>query len=479
MHKFIRNFTFSPSHSHWLVSKEIMTIENDEKLKSDSKKLYDATEYLLKKAKELGADAADCTCDLGQNLEVSVRMGALENVARAENLGAGLRVMIGKRQAGATTSSFSKDALDELADRVVKMARLATDDPYCGLADSSEICKSPQDLKLYDATIPDVAWLEQQALEAENAAMAIDKITNIAGCGASWDYHYKVYGATNGFIGGYGSTDWGLYVAPMAQDGDCRERDYDMSAERFLSKLKPAAQIGKIAGERAAKRLNPRKIASTNAPVVIEPRVAKSIIGMMLGAISGSSVARGISFLKDSLGKEIFAPNINIVDDPNIIGGHGSRPFDGEGLNVSKQSIIKNGVLNQWLLNTSAAKQLGLKSTGNASFAQGGPHGITISNLIVEPSDKSQADLIKMANNGIFVAEAMAPSFNPNNGDYSVGISGFMIENGILTFPISEITIACNLFELYKNLVIANDLEHKGTIDCPSILVPNMIIAGE
>jgi PmbA protein len=462
-----------------LASKEIMANEKTDTLVIDSQKLYDATEYLLARAKELGADNADCTCDMAQNLEIAVRMGGLENVERSETIAAGLRVMIGKKQAGATTSSLSKDSLDILAQRVVAMAKLASVDPYCTIADSDLICKNPVDLRLIDTTKPDIAHLEQLALEAEESALSIPKIENIASCGASWSYHHTVYGASNGFLGGYGATNWGLFVAPMAMENDLRQRDYDYSTTRFIKDLKSAKEIGKYAGERTARRLNPRKITTQNAPIVIENRVAKNLIGVLIGAITGTSITRGISFLKDRLGQQIFADNINITENPLLLGGLGSRPFDGEGITTYSKAIIENGVLNNWLLNSSTALQLGLKSTANASFAQGGPHGIGIGNILVNPSQNSREDLIKMANNGLYVSEAMAPNYNPNSGDYSVGVSGYIIENGQLSHSVSEITIAANFNDIFKTMIFGNDLDYNSSTICPSVLIPNMSIAGE
>lgn len=455
-----------------------MASEENKKLNIDSNILFDATQYLLKRAKDLGASEADCSCDLTQNLDVSVRMGALENVERSETISAGLRVIIGKSQAGASTSSLSKNSLDELAQRVVSMARLATPDPYCGLCESDTLETNIKDLNLIDFEEPNIDFLESQALICEEAAMKIQNVSNIAGCGASWNYGHFVYGASNGFLGGFGSTTWGLGIAPIAQSSDDMQRDFESNNSRLKSKLKSAKLIGEMAGNRAASRLNPKKINSMNAPVVIEARVAKSIIGLMISAISGSSIARGISFLKDKLNSQIFNSNINIIDNPFIDGGWGSKPFDGEGAKMSPLNIIENGILKNWLLNSSSAKQLGLKSNSRAGFAQGGPHGISISNFTLMPSSNSREELFAIAKNGIFVTEAMSPSFNPNNGDYSVGISGFMIENGELSFPISEITIAGNIIDIYKSIIVANDLEGKSALDCPSILIESMTIAG-
>ena len=440
--------------------------------------LYDAANYLLKRAKELGADAADCACNKSMSLGVAVRLRKLENVEREEARSAGLRIIIGKQQAGASTSALNKEALDILANRVVSMARAAAEDPFCGIASETNIETNIRNLEIEDASEPDLAWLEARALECEAAALEVKGVTNIAGCGSSWGKSEVVYGATNGFIGGYGGTSWSLGVAALAGEDDDKERDYAGHSARFRPLLRDAKLIGIEAGERAVARLNSKKIASTKAPVVLEARVARSILSYLIGAISGAAIARGVSFLRDKLGQQIFSQNTNIIDDPFKLGGWGSKPFDGEGVKVSKQSIIENGVLTNWLLNTSTALQLGLETNGHASMNQGGSAGIGVSNFVLQPSNLSQDDLIKQMGNGLFIIEAMSPSFNPNTGDYSVGVAGMEIINGEKAGAISEITIAGNIIDMFANLIPANDLEGKSAIDCPSLLIDGMTIAG-
>lgn len=440
--------------------------------------LYDAANYLLSRAKELGADAADCACNKSMSLGVAVRLGKLENVEREEARSAGLRIIIGKQQAGASTSALNKEALDILANRVVSMARAAAEDPYCGIASEANIETNIRNLEIEDNCEPDLAWLEERALECEAAALEVKGVTNIAGCGSSWGKSEVVYGATNGFIGGYGGTSWSLGVAALAGEGDDKERDYAGHSARFKPLLRGAKLIGIEAGERAVARLGSRKIASIKAPVILEARVARSIMGYLIGAISGTAIARGVSFLRDKLGQQIFAQNINIIDDPFKLGGWGSKPFDGEGVKVSKQSIIENGTLTNWLLNTSTALQLGLATNGHASMNQGGSAGIGVSNFVLQPSNLSQDDLIKQMGNGLFIIEAMSPSFNPNTGDYSVGVAGIEIINGEKAGAISEITIAGNMTQIFASLIPANDLEGKSAIDCPSLLIDGMTIAG-
>ena len=440
--------------------------------------LFEATEYLLKKAKELGAEHADCACDASQSLGVSIRLGELENVEREESIAAGLRVIIGKKQAGASTSALTKSALDELAARVVAMAKMAAEDKYCTLPDPSLMATEIVDLQIRDNSQPDIDYLEKIALECEEGAQSVKGVTNTAGCGSSWGSSDIVYGSSNGFIGGYGGTSWGIGIAAIAQTESAMERDYESTSSRFLSQLENAREVGIKAGQKTVDRLGAYKMASAKAPVILHSRVARSMLGILIGAIAGSAVARGVSFLRESLGEQIFPENITIADDPFIKGGWGSRPFDGEGVKVSKQEIIKDGVLTSWLLNSSAALQLGLKTNGHAGMNPGGSPGIGVSNFILPPSKNSLEDLISQAGNGILVTEAMSPSFNANNGDYSVGVAGKEIVNGKLGRPVSEITIAGNVKDIFKTMIAADDNENKSAVDCPSLLIPMMTIAG-
>lgn len=444
----------------------------------NNNELQDATQYLLKKAKELGADFADCACIGSQSLGVSVRLGALESVEREESRAAGLRVIIGKKQAGATTSALTQDALNQLAERVVSMAKMAAEDKYCAYPSEDELAKEIIDLEMEDKTEPDIQKLEEEAIKCEAAALAVKGISNIAGCGSSWGRSDGFYGSSIGFLGGYSGTSWGYGIAPMAQNGDDMVRDYESDSSRFMSKLRSAEEVGRIAGEKTVARLGATKIPSATAPIILKNRVARSILGFLIGAISGSAVARGVSFLRESLNKQIFPENISIIDDPLIKGGWGSRPFDGEGVRVSRQEIIKDGVLTNWLLNSSTALQLGLKTNGHASMNTGGAPGVGVSNFFIPPSEKTFEDLLSMANNGLLVTEAMSPSFNPNNGDYSVGVAGFKIENGKIGAPVNEITIAGNMLDIFKSIIVCNDNEYKSSLDCSSILIPNMTIAG-
>lgn len=438
--------------------------------------LSEAAARLIARARALGADAADSACTKSQSLSVSVRLGKLEGVEREESRAAGLRVLIGKRQAGASTTDLSPAALDALAERVVAMARAAAEDPWCGLPEPT--ARPPfLDLDLYDPTPPDIAALEARALQAEAAAMAVPGVTNSSGSGADWGCRGVAYAASTGFEGAYQGSSWGLGLSVIAERDGLKERDYDGLNVRRQHQLDPDA-IGREAGSRAVARLSPRKLDSRTAPVVLENRVSSSILRFLVGAINGAAVARGVSFLRDRLGQQIFAPGITVRDDPFKPGGWGSHPFDGEGQAVAVNDIIADGRLTTWLLNSAAARQLGLASTGHASMAMGGPPGISTSNLTLLPGPDDLAGLMRAAGTGLLVRETSSPSFNPNTGDWSVGVSGDWFEGGAIAFPVSEMTVAGNMLDIFARLVPGSDLPGRSSTDCPSLLIDALTIAG-
>lgn len=441
-------------------------------------KLEAAVERLLDRAKSLGADGADAACVDRKSLSASVRLGKLEGVESEESRSAGLRVLIGQKQAGASTSDFSDAALDALADRVVAMAKAAAEDPWCGIPEAGELATSQIDLGLWDETEPDIAKLEERALACEEGALGVKGVTNSSGSGADWGASGVVYGASNGFRGFYRGTSWGLGLSAIAGEGDDKERDWNSDSSRFLSGLRNPIKIGQEAGERAVARVGGTKLESCTASVIYEHRMAGRLIGTLLGGISGAAIARGISFLREKLGQQIFAKGITISDDPLQQGGWSSHPFDGEGRAVSARNIIEDGVLTSWLLNGATARQLGLQSTGHASLNPGGSPGVGSSNVILHPGSKDLAGLMSDAGTGLLVIETLSPSFNANTGDYSVGVSGLWFENGIIVRPVNEITVAGNMLDIFASLIPGNDNQGRSSLDCPSLLIPSMTIAG-
>lgn len=441
-------------------------------------KLEAAVERLLARSKALGAQGADAACVERKSLSASVRLGKLEGVESEEARSAGLRVVIGKKQAGASTSDFSDAALDTLAERVVAMAKAAAEDPWCAIPDADDLAKIQPDLGLWDETQPDIAALEERALVCEEAALAVKGVTNSGGSGADWGASGVVYGASNGFRGFYRGTSWGLGLSAIGGEGDEKERDWNSDSSRFLSGLRDPVGIGREAGERTVARLGATKLESCTAPVIFEYRVAARLIGFMLGAISGTAVARGVSFLRDKLGQQIFAKGITISDNPLQIGGWSSHPFDGEGMPVAARNLIEDGHLTTWLLNCATAKQLGMQTTGHASLSPGGSPGVGSTNILVHPGDKDLDGLMCDAGTGLVVIETLSPSFNANTGDYSVGVSGLWFENGKVLRPVNEITVAGNMLEIYASLIPGNDNQGRSSLDCPSLLIPSMTIAG-
>lgn len=438
-------------------------------------------EALLQKAKHYGASAADAVATHGRSLSVSVRDGALEDVDNSEGRDIGLRVMVGQRQACVSSSDISSASIEALAERAVAMARLAPEDPYCGLAQSAHLAveRSAEKLDLYDPASPAPKKLKARAFELEAAATANKAIKQAEGASASYASSALYYMTSEGFAGGWRASRHGLSVAAFAEKDGAMERDYDSDGTRYLSDLRSPQDIGQSAAERALARLGSVQMESANLPVMFDQRLSGGLVSAMLGAISGSAISRGVSFLKNDLGKAIFHSDINITDDPFIIRGHGSRPWDGEGTAVKKQALIKDGVLQTWLLNCSAARQLKLTSTGHASRSIGAPPGISATNVTLHNGLKSRSELISDMGEGLLVMEMFGPSLNANTGDYSVGVSGFKIEGGQIAYPVSEITIAGNLRDMYRTVIAANDIVLDSSVNAPSLLCEGLTIAGQ
>jgi PmbA protein len=427
-----------------------------------------------------GADAAEVVGAERQALGINVRLGKLEEVEREESRDLGLRVFVGKQHATVSGSDISAEARAKLIERAVAMARLAPEDPYAGLADPALFAKGPYpDLDLYDATEPGPEELEDMARAAEDAARAMPRISNSDGGSASASRSEWRLVTSNGFSGRHQASGFSVGASVIAGDGDEMEGGYDGRSARWRSDLPDPRVIGQEAGRRAAARLGARKIGSTTAPVIFENRLAMSLIGPLIGAIGGPSIARGNSFLKDKLGQQVFAKGINIVDDPHKVRGLGSAPFDDEGVANRAWSLIEDGVLTTWLMNSSSARQLGLTSTGHASRGLAGPSGVGTSNLTLQPGDKDQAALMRDAGAGVLITSMFGPSLNGNTGDWSVGCAGFWFEGGELAYPVAEITVAGNLIDIYARLVPGSDLEIRGSANAPSILVDGLAIAGK
>lgn len=433
---------------------------------------------LLSLAKAAGADIADAVATHGRSLSISVHDGAVEDVDSSEGRDVGLRVMVGKKQACVSTSDTSAASLKMLAERAVAMARLAPDDPYAALADPALLETAPQDLELFDPVVMDTDQLTERAREVEAAAMQVEHIAQADSAAASASSSAIFFATSHGFRAGWRSSRHSLAVAAIAQNGKEMERDYDMDGTRWLSECRLPSEVGRIAAERAAARLGARQVKSGRLPVMFDRRVAGSLVSALTGAIAGPSISRGVSFLMGKVGEPVFGDHITISDNPLIARGHGSRPWDGEGVRVQARNIIEDGVLTTWLLNTASAAQLGLQTTGHAYRSIGAPPGVASTNLTLHAGDKSRAQLMSDMGDGIIVTDMFGPSLNSNTGDYSVGVSGFKIERGEIAYPVSEITVAGNLIDIFKTLIPADDLRYDGATVSPSLLLGDMTIAG-
>lgn len=433
---------------------------------------------LVGAATKQGADGADAVAVDSTSTGVSWLNGALEDVERSENSDIGLRVMIGKHQAIVSSSDRRRDALVGLVTRALDMARAVPEDAYCGLADADRLLTDAlPELGLYDDTDVSADSLAEYTHEMEDAMFQVDGVTTTAGGGASAGSYALAMVTSHGFAGHFKGSSFSASISAVAGEGTGMERDYDFSSKRFYSDLDDAATIGRTAGENAVKRLNPASVKSGMMPVLFDPRVANSLVGHFLGSINGASIASGTSFLKDQLGEAVFDREINIIDDPLMMRGLGSRPFDGEGVTTTKQKLIDGGVLNNWMLNSAYARQLGLETTGHATRGTSSPPGIGGSNVYMEAGTLSPAELMADIKNGIYITELIGMGVNGVTGDYSRGAAGFLIENGIITRPVNEITIAGNLKDMFTNIVAASDLTFKYGTNAPTVRVDGLTVA--
>ena len=433
---------------------------------------------VIENALKGGATAVDAGLGRSEGVEVSVREGKLETIERDESLGVSLRCLVGQRQAHVSGSDVSTDGLKALVDRCVAMAKVAPEDPYCGIAPADDLEHNPPELVLLGDEPVTAEVLEKEAIEAEEAARAVVGVKDVPGSSSGWTTSEGWVAASNGFRSYRSDSVSGIGLSAIAEQNGMMERDYDgWSTRRRVDRPSPEA-IGKLAGERAVARLGATKIESQKAAVMYDKRVSASLLGAFVSAIAGPSIARGTSYLKDKMGEQVFSNGIDIIDDPFRDYGLGSRGFDGEGRPVSVKKLIENGRLTQWLLNDPSAKQLNLKPNGMASSGFGDPPGVTTSNLHMTSGNQAPEEFIKSAGKLLLVTEMFGPSINPNTGDYSVGVSGRWFDGSGESIPVSEITIADNLIEMFLRLIPANDLDFRNRTNAPSLFVEGMTIAG-
>ena len=432
---------------------------------------------LVARARAAGADAADAVLIAGTSLSVQRRMRRTEHLERSESQDLGLRVFVGQRTAIVSSTTTDPAGFTLLAERAVAMARIVPEDPLAGLA-AEAAPPGPAALDMDDAQEPDAAALAARAALAEDAALSVPGVTNSEGAEAGYSRTEIHLLTSAGFAGAYARTSHSVSAVALAGSGTGMERDYDFSTATHLQDLLDPARLGHAAGERAVARLNPTRPRTARIPIVLDPRVASSLLGHLAGAINGAAIARGTSFLRDRLGQPVFAPGVHIHDDPRRPRGLRSRPFDGEGVPTAARAIIRDGILTTWFLDSRSARQLGLATTGHAARGASGPPSPAPTNLYLAAGPLSPANLMAGITEGLYVSELLGPGANLITGDYSRGAAGFMIRHGALAEPVSEFTIAGTLSEMFLHLTPANDLELRRGTDAPTVRIEGMTMGG-
>ncbi|MGA8294595.1 MAG: metallopeptidase TldD-related protein [Rhodoplanes sp.] len=444
----------------------------------DQSALVAVAEQLVAAARRAGADAAEAVAVRGVSQSVEVRQGSVEESALSEDDDVGLRVLIGRRQAVVSTNDLVHEGADALAERAVAMARVAPEDPFAGLADPDLLARERPDLDLLDPVMPSTRVLEERAQAAEAAALAVPGVTKSGGASASVGIGGMVLVTSAGFTGRYLGSRHSVSMQAIAGEGTAMERDYDFSSAVHAADLDRPEVVGRNAGERAVKRLNPRKVPTQRAPVVYHARAAGSLLSHLTAAINGSAIVRKTSFLQDKLHEMLFPATIRIIDDPHRRRGLRSHPFDAEGVAGRRRALIDAGVLTTFLLDCATARELGMTTTGHAQRGVSSTPSPGPSNVHLEPGAASPEALIKDIDRGLYVTDLIGMGVNLVTGDYSRGAAGFWIERGELTYPVSEVTIAGNLADMFRTLQPANDLEFRYGINAPTVRVEGLTVAG-
>jgi len=444
----------------------------------DQSSLTSLAERLVDAARRAGADGADAIATRSVALSVQVRDGTVEESERSEGDSMGLRAFVGRRQAVVSTNDIAGASAHDLAARAVAMARAAPEDPFAGLAERDLLMRSFPDLDLLDGELPAVDALEETAKTVEAAGLAVKGVTKSGGASAAAGIGGVVLVTSHGFTGAYLGSRHSIAMQAIAGEGTAMERDYDFSSALHAGDLDTPDQIGRSAGERAVRRLNPRKVSTIRVPVVFDPRVAGSLVGHLASAANGSAIARKTSFLQDKLGEQIFSSGVTIVDDPLRRRGLRSHPFDAEGVAGKRRAIVENGVLTTWFLDCATARELGLQTTGHAQRGVSSTPSPSPSNLHLEPGAQAPEAMIAEIAEGFYVTDLIGMGANIVTGDYSRGASGFWIENGKLTYPVSEVTIAGRLDDIFRALAPANDLTFRYGTNAPTLRVEGLTVAG-
>ena len=432
-------------------------------------KIERSLNLLLDTANKLGAECTTVSANENTSINVAARLGKLENVERNESSSIGLEIIDNKRKVSLSSTNLNEKSLEELVQNAMNMVKSIPIDEYCGLADKGMLYKGNLDLNLVDSYIPTNNDLLNNAIEAEDSALSFKEITNSEGASSSYSKNTFYLATSDGFFNTSNKTNYSSGISVIAGEGTGMERDYEYKSKVHYEDLETPKHIGETAAKRAISRLNPKKVKSNSVPIIFDPRVSGSLLSLFIGGISGQAIARGTSFLKDKMHKDIFKNNIQIIDEPLIKRGARSRTFDGEGVETKKINLVKNGELKSWLLNSQYARQLNLKTTGHYSG---------VSNLYMSPGETSNLDLIKSIGEGFYITEMLGMSFSQVTGDYSRGASGYWIDKGEKAYPVSEVTIAGNILDMYKTLTPASDLKMINGIDAPTLMIDKMMVAG-
>jgi PmbA protein len=444
--------------------------------------LEDIAALVLRRASEEGATAADVLVAEADSLTVTVRLGTVETVKRATSKHLGVRAFVGDRSAVTSTADFTGAAIDELATASVALARVTAADPQSGLPSGSELAVDPPDLELYDPAVADVT--PERAIEwcreAESTAREADaRITNSEGADFSSATGRVFYAATNGFAGGYQASNCGLSVAPVAVENGAMERDYWYSSARHLDGLETPASIGQTAARRTLRRLGARKVGTCEVPVIFEAESAASLVGHLAGAVCGNALYMGTSFLIGRLGERIAPPTVHISDDGRLPRELGSKPFDAEGVATRCTHLVDSGSLTSYLFDTYSARRLNARTTGNAARSVADVPRPSPTNTFLHAGNVTPEDIIRSVRSGLYVTELMGFGVNPVTGDYSRGAVGLWIENGELAYPVSEVTIAGNLLQMFQDIeLVGSDLVRRRGISSPTIKIARMTVAG-
>jgi len=451
------------------------------KLETDLKEL---ASDIVRRAMYGGATAAECVVREGDEFSTLVRLGQVETLKEAGSRSIGVRVFNGQRAASTHSSDFSRAGLDRMLKSALELSKITSEDPFSGLPDPSQLGSLSGDLDLYSSDVYSLPGQERiaYARRAEKAALDFDpRIKNSEGGSFDAATGHKILANSLGFLGEYRRSYCSVAAVPIAQDENgAMQRDYWYSVARSLNRLESPEHIGKVAAQRALRRLGSRKVKTAQVPVIFDPLVATSILEHIFEGVNGDSVYRGASFLAGKLSQKIAASGVTVIDDGTIVGGFGTSPFDGEGVPSRRTVVIENGVLTSYLLNTYTAKKLGLQTTGNASRGLAGTPGIGPGNYFLQAGPRTQQQLIADVKAGLYVTEFMGMGVNLVTGDYSRGASGLWISGGELTYPVEEITVAGNLKDMFLNISeVASDLEFRGAVASPTIRIDGLTVGGE